>query len=154
MSLLFTLEESDYMTYVRLLDKGNKPNKEEIKKIIGEKLSLWLEIHKYIDENYDFTKELVFFTKKYGWSIRYRNKGRTMSYFFPENGAYSVLLILGKKESEEVVLMRDKLNEQIKSIFDNTEQLHDGRWLWIRILKKSDVDSLKVLLSAKQKPKN
>ena len=140
------------MLHERLLNKEKKPNKEEIKKTIGERLSLWLEIHKYIDENYDFTQELIYFTKKYGWAIRYKRKGRTMSYFFPEKGAYSVLLILGKKESEEVILMKDKLNEQVKSIFDNTEQLHDGRWLWIKVLTKSDVDSLKVLLSAKQKP--
>jgi hypothetical protein len=95
----------------------------------------------------------VFFTKKYGWAIRYRKSGRTMSYFFPEQGAYSALLILGKKEAEEVEIMIEKLNEQVKSVFKNTEQLHDGRWLWIRILKKSDLNSLKVLLNAKRKPK-
>ena len=50
--------------------------------------------------------------------------------------------------------MKDQLNENIKMIFDNTEQLHDGRWLWIRILSESDLDSLKVLMSAKQKPIN
>ncbi len=142
------------MPYERLLNKGKKPSKEEIKKTIGERLSLWLEIHQYIEENYDFTQELVFFTKKYGWAIRYRRQGRTMAYFFPEQGAYSALLILGKKESEEVNLMKNKLNKQVKSVFDNTEQLHDGRWLWIRALTKPDVDSLKLLLSAKRKPKN
>ena len=59
------------MLHERLLNKEKKPNKEEIKKTIGERLSLWLEIHKYIDENYDFTQELIYFTKKYGWAIRY-----------------------------------------------------------------------------------
>jgi hypothetical protein len=142
------------MPYERLLNKGRKPDQHEIEKTIGNKLSYWLEIHQYIEKNYDFTQELVFFTKKYGWAIRYKRQGRTMSYFFPEQGAYSVLLILGKKESEEVNLMKDKLNEQVKLVFDNTEQLHDGRWLWIRVLTKSDVYSIKVLLSAKRKPKN
>jgi hypothetical protein len=142
------------MPYERLLNKGRKPDQQEIENTIGERLSYWLEIHQYIEKNYDFTEELVFFTKKYGWAIRYKRQGRTMSYFFPEQGAYSVLLILSKKESEEVDLMKDKLNEQVKSVFDNTEQLHDGRWLWIRVLTKSDVDSIKVLLSTKRKPKN
>jgi hypothetical protein len=141
------------MSYERLLDKGKKPSKEEVEKTIGQKLSLWLDIHKYIDENYDFTHELVFFTKKYGWAIRYKRKGRTMSYFFPEKEAYSALIIMGRNESEEVIMMKDKLNEQVKVIFDNTEQLHDGRWMWIRVLTKSDVESIKILLNAKQKPK-
>ena len=141
------------MPYERMLDKGKKPRKEEVEKTIGKRLSLWLDIHKFIDENYDFTQELVFFTKKYGWAIRYKRKGRTMSYFFPEEEAYSALIILGRNEFEEVTLIKDKLNEEVKAIFDSTEQLHDGRWLWIRILTKSDVESLKVLLRSKQKPK-
>lgn len=142
------------MPYERLLNKEKKPSKEEIKKTIGESLFLWLDIHHYIEENYDFTQELVFFTKKYGWAVRYKRQGRTMAYFFPEQGTYSALLILGKKESEEVNLIKDKLNMEVKSVFNNTKQLHDGRWLWIRALTKSDVDSLKLLLSAKRKSKN
>ena len=75
--------------YQRLLNKEQKPNSEEIIKIIGEKSSLWLDIHKYIEENYDFTSELVFWIKKYGWTIRYKKGGRTFGYFFPEKGAFS-----------------------------------------------------------------
>jgi hypothetical protein len=141
------------MSYNRFLDKGKKPSTEEIKKAIGDRLMLWLEIHRYIEVNYDFTQKLVFFTNKYGWAIRYRKQGRTMAYFFPEQGAYSVLLILGKKEAEEVELIKEKLNTEIQTIFNTTQQLHDGRWIWIRALTNSDVDSLKLLLSAKRKPK-
>jgi hypothetical protein len=142
------------MAYERLLNKGNKPTKDEIENAIGERLSHWLEIHQYIEKNYDVIQELVFFTKKYGWAVRYRRQGKTMAYFFPEQGAYSVLLILGKKEAEEVESIKDKFSKEIQRIFDNTEQLHDGRWLWIRVLTKLDVDSIKLLLSAKRKPKN
>ncbi|MHA2398556.1 MAG: DUF3788 domain-containing protein [Promethearchaeota archaeon] len=140
------------MLYDRFLDKGKTPKIEEIKKNIGDKLSLWLELREYLDNRYDFTNEFIFFTKKYGWSYRYKRKQRTMLYLFPEKGAFSILIVLGKKESEEVNEIRDQLNEQIRSTFDKTEQLHDGRWLWIRILSKSDLDSLKILLSAKHKP--
>jgi hypothetical protein len=142
------------MAYERLLNKGKKPSKEEIRETIGELLPLWQEIHQYIEENYDFNQELVFFTKKYGWATRYRRKGRTMAYLFPEQEAYSALLILGAKEAEIANLNKDKLNAEVQKVFDNTEQLHDGRWLWIRVLTKSDLDSLKILLSAKRKPKH
>ena len=49
--------------------------------------------------------------------------------------------------------MIDKLNSQVRSLFENTEQLHDGRWLWIRVLSKNDIESIKLLLHAKRKPK-
>ena len=38
------------MVYERLLNKGKKPRKEEIKKTIGERLSFWREIHQYIED--------------------------------------------------------------------------------------------------------
>ena len=140
------------MQYQRLLNKEKRPSEEEIIKTIGEKSSLWLEIHEFVGKNFDFSPELVFFTKKYGWTIRYRRSGKTLVYFFPEDNAFSVLLMLGGKESEQVDLIKDKLKASIKSVFENTEQLHDGRWLWIRVLTKSDVASVKLLLQAKQKP--
>ena len=140
------------MQYKRLLNKGKRPSKEEILKTIGEKSSLWLEIHEFVEKNYDFSPELVFFTKKYGWTIRYRKSGKTLSYFFPKDNAFSVLLVLGSKESEKVDSIKNGLEARIKSVFENTEQLHDGRWLWIRVLTKSDVESVKLLLQAKRKP--
>jgi len=142
------------MTYERFLNKSKKPKQEEILKAIGENVSLWEGIHKYIEENYDFTKEIKFFTKKYGWTIRYKKKTRTMVYFFPEFGAFSSLIVLGKKESEEMDKLKDKLSDTARMAFENTEQLHDGRWLWIRALTEPDVRSIKLLLSMKRKPKN
>ena len=141
------------MLYQRLLNKEEKPSREEIVKTIGKNSSLWLELHSYIEENYDFTPELLFFTKKHGWTVRYRKSGKTLCYFFPEKGAFSVLLVLGKKESEKVDLIKNELNANIKSVFENTEQLHDGRWLWIRALTKKDIKSIMLLLEAKRKPK-
>jgi hypothetical protein len=140
------------MQYQRLLNKEKRPSKEEIVKTIGERSSLWLELHKFVEENYDFSPELVFFTKKYGWAIRYRKSGKTLGYFFPEDNAFSVLLVLGSRESEKVDLIKNKLEARVKSVFEDTEQLLDGRWLWIRVLTKSDVESIKLLLQAKRKP--
>ena len=86
------------MQYQRLLNKEKRPSEDEIIKTIGEKSSLWLEIHEFVGKNFDFSPELVFFTKKYGWTIRYRRRGKTLVYFFPEDNAFSVLLVLGAKE--------------------------------------------------------
>ena len=142
------------LKYNRMLNKSEKPSESQMIKFIGSKVDLWESIHKYVNGNYDFRPELVFFTKKYGWTIRYRKSGKTLCYFFPENNAFSILIVLGAKESEKVELIKNKLNKKVKTIFDNTEQLHDGRWMWIRILEKSDIDSLILLLNAKKKPKN
>jgi hypothetical protein len=142
------------MTYERMLDKAEKPLENEILEYVGIRVDLWENIHKYVTENYDFKPELVFFTKKYGWTIRYKKSGKTLCYFFPEDDAFSILIVLGAKESDKVESFKKKLNKTVKTIFENTEQLRDGRWMWIRILEKSDIDSLILLLKAKREPKN
>ena len=123
------------MQYDRMLNKAEKPSEDEILKIIGCRAGLWKDIHDYVNANYDFKPELVFFTKKYGWTIRYRKSGKTLCYFFPEEDAFSILIVMGAKEAEKVKQIRSKLNKAVETVFDSTEQLRDGRWMWIRILE-------------------
>jgi hypothetical protein len=142
------------MKYDRLLNKAIRPNESRIESYIGSRLKLWRDIHQYLADRYDFAPELVFFTKKYGWTIRYRRSGKTLCYFFPEDDAFSILIVLGAKESEKVALIKDKLNQKAIDVFENTEQLRDGKWMWMRILEKSDLESLKLFIGAKKKPKD
>ena len=136
-----------------MLDKDVRPTEDEIENTIGENSVLWFEMCKYLEENYDFAPELVYYGKKYGWTIRYRKSGKTLCSLFPEKDAFAVLVVLGMKEVEKTHSMIDKLNSEVRTLFENTEQLRDGRWLWIRVLTKDDIESIKLLLNTKRKPK-
>ena len=136
------------------LDKSQKPDNQEILTTLGKTSLLWQDIHSYISEYYDFIPELIYFTRNYGWTIRYRKSNKTLSYFFPKKNSFSILIVLGTKEAEQVKLIKDKLNENVIQVFENTDQLHDGRWLWIEIMNSEDISSFKELLSIKKKPKN
>jgi hypothetical protein len=140
------------MSNERFLEKTHSPKEVEILTALGSTNQLWLGVHNYIQEHYEFSSEFIFFTKKYGWSIRYKNGKKTACYFFPEFDSFSILIVLGIKESQQIESIKDRLNKPVKSVFDNTEQFHDGRWLWIRVIENSDIDSFKLLLSTKIKP--
>ncbi len=139
------------MSYERMLDKDHKPTDKEILKTIGE-TTHWLELRQYLESAYDFTPELANYGK-HGWAIRYRRSGKTLCNLIPEKGAFTVLVVLGKKEAEKALTIMDQLNANVRQLLDNAEQLHDGRWLWIRVRKQGDVKSIKVLLKIKRKPK-
>jgi len=131
-----------------------KPTEDDITGTVGEKSFLWLEIRKYLEENYDFAPELIHYGQKYGWTLRYRKSGKTLCSLFPEKDAFTVLVVLGKKEVEKMFSIIDKLNPEVRTLFENAEQKRDGRWLWIRVLTNDEVESIKVLLNVKRKPKN
>ncbi len=140
--------------FSRMTDKTHKPTEEEMASFIGERAKeAWLEIRRFIKDHYDIVPETVFYGAKYGWTIRYRKSGKTLCSLFPEKGGFTVLIVLGKKESDEALSMRDEMSSKIRNLLGDTEQLHDGRWLWIRLLTASDADDIKKLLQIKRKPK-
>ena len=140
--------------FCRMTDKAREPTEEEIVSFIGEQTKeAWLEIRQFLEDRYDLVPETIFYGAKYGWTIRYRKGGKTLCSLFPEKGGFTVLIVLGKKESEKALSIRDELSSKIYKLLGNTEQLHDGRWLWIRLLTTSDTDDVKKLLQIKRKPK-
>jgi hypothetical protein len=137
-----------------MTDKANKPSEDEMTNFIGEPArSAWLEIRKFIDDHYDIMPETIFGGAKYGWAVRYRKSGKTLCMLTPEKGAFTVLIVLGKKESEKALSTRDELSSKIHKLIENTKQLHDGRWLWIRLSTASCTEDVKKLLQIKRKPK-
>jgi len=139
----------------RMIDKTHKPTEKEMERFIEEQArEPWLEIRRFIEDRYDLTPETIFYGTKYGWTVRYRKSGKTLCSLFPEKGGFTVLIVLGKKESEKALSMRDELSSKIQKILGDTEQLRDGRWLWIRLLTTKDTDDIKKLLRIKRKPKH
>ena len=140
--------------FTRMMDKAQEPTEEEMMSFVGERAkAAWMELRQFIEDNYEFVPETVFYGAKYGWTVRYRRSGKTLCSLFPEKGGFTVLVVLGSKDAKKALSMRDELNSRVNELLGNTEQLHDGRWLWIRILAMNDVDDVKKLLQTKRKPK-
>ena len=141
------------MSYERILDKECKPTESQMLKWIGKRAMLWSDLREYLVFGYDHPAELDFAGKKYGWSVRYRKSGKTLATLFPERGGFTALVVLGNKEVAKIEECVKKLSKKVRELFENTDQLHDGRWLWIRPSSKADIESIKMLLNAKRRPK-
>ena len=141
------------MTYKRMLNQEDKPTEDEMREWIGKGAVLWCDLREYLASGYDHVPELDFGGKKYGWSVRYRKSGKTMVTLFPECGGFTALVVLGKKEVVKAEAVPDKLSMKVWKLFRETNQLHDGRWLWIRPSSKADLKSIKMLLNAKRRAK-
>jgi hypothetical protein len=141
------------MPYERMTDKEHRPTEEEILKVIGGPKE-WNSLRKYLKDNYDFIPELVYYGEKYGWTIRYRRGRKTLCSLFPEKGAFTVLVVLGKKEVNGIQTVFTKFSDNVKSIIENTEHLHDGCWLWIGVSNMREVKDIIELLKLKRKSKH
>ncbi|WP_010249795.1 DUF3788 domain-containing protein [Acetivibrio cellulolyticus] len=137
----------------RMLDKTRKPHYENILDYIGENAKvLWVRINEFIEENYDYIPELKFAGINYGWEYKYRRSNKSLCALYPERNAFTILIVLGKKEVEMFQDDISRFGAKTVEIFNETKQFHDGKWLWIRVGDENDVEDIIKLLKIKKKP--
>ena len=137
----------------RMMDGTHAPTEEEIVAFIGEPAKEALEkLTLFLRQNYDIPPEMIY-DKKYGWDVRYRKSGKTLITLTPEKGAVRILLVLGREESEKALSMQNELSAKMYKQIGETKQLHDGRWLWVRLFNAEDALDIEKLLPVKRKPR-
>lgn len=140
--------------YERLLDKNREPTLKEIYETIGsEEVKLLEEFEGFLYNNYELLSELRFpFGNDYGWGIKYSHKSKHLCYVFPEKGAFTVTIQLGKNElprlNEKLPVLLPKTNE----LWKNRYPCGDGGWIHYRVLKQAELNDVKELISIKKKP--
>lgn len=140
--------------YQRMLDAESRPTERKILETLGIRVAkCWEELRTFLKMNYDFKPELIFYGRNYGWCYRYRRKGKTLCVLFPEAKAFSVLVVFGKKEIVEFEAHAAAYNKDTKKIFKSAHTYHDGKWLYKRVLNKSDVENIKALVRIKKQSK-
>ncbi|MHA2386034.1 MAG: DUF3788 domain-containing protein [Candidatus Thorarchaeota archaeon] len=138
----------------RMIGRDHEPTKKQILEFIGTKASKsWMALEEFMTMNYDFQPELSYWGDKNGWILRYRRSGKTLVSLYPEKGGFTVQVILGKKEVQKFEDIRGELDADIATLFDKTEQVHDGRWLYIRQPGVGTIHDIEKLIQLKRKPR-
>jgi hypothetical protein len=142
------------MSYERMLDKEKQPTAKAIADYLGQDAAAaWDDTTAFLAENYDFSPETVFGGQKYGWAVRYRRSGKSLCTLHPEKGAFTVLIVLGGRETEKALEALSSFSPSVAETISGAHQYHDGRWLWLRVVKKNNTADIKRLLQIKKKPR-
>lgn len=132
-----------------------EPTEKQMLRLLGKRAPFWSSLREYLGNCYPqcvpvFTIE----GKDKSYTIRYRKSGKTLVTLYPAGNSLTVLVVLGKKEVAKVEQFENKLSKKIYDLFHNVKQYHDGRWLWIKPSTQKDIESIKMLLSTKRRPKH
>jgi hypothetical protein len=130
-----------------------EPTDNEILAFVGKAGNAWKELVSFLNNNYDFVPEKRNYGKKWGWAIRYRKSNRTWITLYPEKDNFVAQIIFGKKEVEKFQATRNDFSDFVVNKFDNTKQLHDGRWMFFNVEDTTIIDDLKKLMKIKRKIK-
>jgi hypothetical protein len=138
----------------RMYDRGRNPTEADMISFIAdsEAVRAWKQLQEFLDTHYDIQKEILYYGDKYGWLVRYRKSGRTIVSLFPEINSFSFLIVYGMKEIDKFLTQETDFLPSIVEVFQKTEKLHDGKWLWIRVTDSAILGDLKRLIAIKRKP--
>ncbi len=138
------------MSIGTFLDPEHSPSPAELKVTLESKWKLWQELTQFIADHYPIAAEWNFGGKKVGWNLWYRKSGKTLINLFPQQAGFMAQVVLGREQVEKA--QRIRFGKNVGQVFQNTRQLHDGRWLFIQVRTKKDIQDLQQLMLLKRRP--
>lgn len=116
---------------IDITDKSRKPALEEISDFIGnalfdEMLAYMLERHKALC-SVEYSGDNVLL----GWNVRFHKSGRSLCRLYPKQGYFTVLAVVGRKEKARFEALLPEMSEEMRGIYQNTQEGMGQRWLLI-----------------------
>jgi len=133
------------------VDGRHKPTAKEMNAALSDKAALWKDLVDFLEKGHGVRGQLSFGGAKYGWFLGFRKGGRPLADLYPGLGAFTVQIVLGRAATELALMLR--LGKHVQEVFDNARQLYDGRWLFVQVRSKRDLEDVKLLIDTKAKSK-
>lgn len=140
--------------YERMLDKNQTPTAEEIEKTLSENgMRLLNELEDFLRGSYSLNRELRFpFGNSYGWGYKYSHGATHLCYLFFEQGAFTVMLQIGKKELPAFEKAYGGFLPRTKKFWENRYPCGEGGWVHYRILSEQELADVMKLIRIKKAP--
>ncbi len=131
------------------IDKTHLPTPEELQTALGVAFPFWERLLGFISVNYDMPPELSYGGKNYGWNLWYRKSGKALVSLYPQQDRFTAQVVLGKEQVEKAMGL--ELGEKVGKMLREMPQFHDGKWLFIPVASKQDVQDVEQLLLVKKR---
>jgi hypothetical protein len=139
----------------RLTDGMHEPDEKEVSGWIGAaNYKMWKKVIHYIEINYPgvFDPEWLYGGKKHGWSLRFK-KSKSFCTLIPGKQRFDILIVFGAEERQKAEALLARLTPRTRKAYTAAATFHDGKWLWFAIDDEKLLEDVKLLLTAKRRPK-
>ena len=104
----------------------------------------------FMKKNYRLDGDMSYGGRSYGWNLWFRRSRKTLLNVFPQKGYLVAQVVLGKEQIERAASL--KLGRRVAEVFSKAPQFRDGRWLYVPVKTKRDVEDVQALVTLKRKP--
>ncbi len=129
-------------------DKSKRPQASDLKGALSRTSTHWDSLITHIASEYPPLDETWSFSgANWGWSLRLKQKKRTVLYMTPCRGYFLVGFVLGEKAVRAA--HGSTLPDSVLTVIDGAKKYAEGRAVRIEIRNKKDVENAKRLSSIK-----
>ncbi len=136
----------------------NQPSFEAMADYIGgEGRRLWDSLFDYMNSAYGVKPKMTYSgcSGKPGWNVKFQKSGQSFGTLYPEEGSFSVFMVISYKHEAEMEMLRNVLSPEMRAQYENAQDyMKMGRWMMFRISSEADLRDYKLLMSVKMKPKD
>lgn len=129
-------------------DKSKQPDDKDLTDVLGGTKQLWDElINQVTKECKPVIEEWRFSGEKYGWSLRLKQKKRTILYLTPCKRYFLCAFVFGQKATEAA--RRSALPKDVLTTINEARVYAEGRGFRLEVKKKQHLDTMKKLTAIK-----
>lgn len=125
----FSVERKE--TMIDIKDINYVPSIDEISDSIG--LALFDKFCQYMESEYKVIRKIEFSKDVWarGWNLKFRKAGKSLCVVYPKEKYFTVLVVVGNKEREQVENILPHLSKEIQELYHNTKEGNGQRWMMI-----------------------
>jgi len=129
-------------------NKSEMPGEGDLKKTLGQTSTHWNNLVTHIADTYAPTDEMWNFAgANWGWSLRLKQKKRTILYMTPCQGYFLVGFVLGDKAVQAAYV--SDLPDSVLAAIREARKYAEGKAVRIEIRNKKDLEIAKKLTAIK-----
>lgn len=129
-------------------NKNCRPQDADVLQALGSGQKRWSSLIDYLQANFRPKEDFAFlYGKGYGWALRFRSKGRLLTSIFPNNGYFTVQLILSTTQVADIG--RVPLHKNALAALSAANLYAEGKWLFVSVRSDADLKDVLRLLQLK-----
>ena len=123
------------------------PTADEVKKALGHQVMLWKELLADLSSEWHISGEWHSYSRKAGWSLRLKQKDRTILYLSPGRTEFRASFALGDAAVREA--QKSELSASVKKTIKSAKRYAEGTAVRIEVHTPGDIETVKMLVRIK-----
>jgi hypothetical protein len=129
------------------VEKTHQPAPEELRRALAGSLALWDDLVRFMRDGSGCDGEFRFYGKNYGWALRFRKWGWALVSMYPGDGSFVAQVVLSPRLAAQAAEL--PLEAETRHILESTREYPEGRWLYLPVSSRRDVEDVRRLVSLK-----